>query len=325
MENHLLLTKQNIEKVFWEAQQRKVIAEIGFLFPHLFNDTTIIKRWEFIGCEITNSGLLTMEFLVPMIYDDLIIYRAQPFNLIRSVDDQVCKFHYSGPKYMIYNERNDCVKEIEINPYKEVQTFFINQPEKCEEINKDGTNLWKKGFCKQNKDIDQTDADELQIHYGNAFMYVYCFNQTLVVFNLTMSCENKIYRLATDQPFRVGNYEQRTGKRKIFGMMTLDVHENILMNNHLFQKNQKYEISSKNLEELLDESEITTIESSETENLRHKIINIVLLIMVLLGSTIGAIIYFWIYRKNKKLVNQAVKVVEEVHLHDLEHSQMNIT
>ena len=194
IDNRLQITNENLLKFFVEGKRRKIANEIMFLFPHLFNSTENYKQWEYMGCEIVKDQLLTLEFLTPNNYKNIDIFRAQPFIIFKEEDSNICKYEYGGPKYMIFNLAKDCVKELNIAPHQESQSFFINQPETCDESGTFTQKYWKQTSCQPIGLVDETDPDEIQIHYNDEFLYAYCYNQTTItIFNVTTKCKNQVY------------------------------------------------------------------------------------------------------------------------------------
>lgn len=302
VENRLQLSKQNLIKLFMAGQRRQIADEIVLLFPQLFNSSENYRQWEYMGCEIVKDELLTLEFLAPMNYDQLDIFAAQAFVIFKEVENNICKYKYGGPQFMLFNRAKDCVKELNIAPLKESQSFFINSPETCGEKKQSTRDLWEEMECHKKELMDGTDPEEIQIHYNDEFLYVYCYNQSIMVFNMTMKCQNKVYKLSPKQQFRIGNYNHEPEFRRKFGTTQFEIYENEILNAFMFESNSQYEKSSKDLNSLLNQEDGT--KSSDV----WFYITITLMVLILFIIGVGVVfVYYWKFR-TKPHTNEPIEL-----------------
>ena len=160
--------------------------------------------------------------------------------------------------------------------------------------------------------VDETDPDEIQIHYNDEFLYAYGYNQTITIFNVTTKCKNQVYKLSPRQQFQIGTYKHQAEYQRKFGTFKIEVYENEILNNFILGKNQKYESSSKDLEMLLENNGSTTSEENSSVIL---LIYSIIITSIIIGIMVGYLFYY--YRKKIKRHPAVESPVETTELQEL--------
>ncbi|KAH9412622.1 hypothetical protein DERP_006585 [Dermatophagoides pteronyssinus] len=149
--------EQLIHSIF-KPENAQFVTPLEMLYPEITLGEDIPKRyWHMEECQLENfdiprKGKLIIKINGIKTDKNYTLLRADPFQ-IGSIETNnhttgdFCISKYSGPEYMVYEERTECSTEIIFNPIDELQTPFIFHSKTCKKAIKQTPSHWKRVRC----------------------------------------------------------------------------------------------------------------------------------------------------------------------------------
>lgn len=286
----------NIQRIKEILKELKSSISINKIIPTSFIEYFALKTPCESSCPLytnTNPKLklykqddkyfINLDFDLQLFEKDLVMQKADPFNLITTKDNETCLLEYNGPGYVILNTTSTEICDVTEDVVKEKFIMFMTgtfcHPPKPIE--------WKLTNCVEN--TTQYAIRKPQTKIVNDNFYIYCFGHSIRMYNHSTTCTNEILKISRNMEFAIGDNQYSFDRYALVAKHTVDGLSN--------QINWKMSFFEQKLN-VVDNSKIKALEritlslkttkKSWTEYLKEEIINV--LIMVITGSLILMII-----------------------------------
>ena len=198
----------------FKPENAQFVTLLEMLFPEITIGEDIPKRyWHMEECQLKNfdiprKGKLIIKINGIKTDKNYTLLRADPFQ-IGSIETNnhttgdFCISKYSGPEYMVYEERTGCSTEIIFNPIDELQTPFVFHSKTCKKAMKQTPSHWKRVRCTEKALI--TPEEIVQVKMDNDYVYYYCFSQNTTINENQEPCENKVYKMKKGKEILINN------------------------------------------------------------------------------------------------------------------------
>uniref|UniRef100_A0A158P4K2 RNA-directed DNA polymerase n=1 Tax=Tetranychus urticae TaxID=32264 RepID=A0A158P4K2_TETUR len=142
---------------------------------------------------------------------------ADPFTLLdyNETTGELCKLHYTGPKYVIYRKGVKCT--IPVNSYNSVETdtlVVVPDTSSCNLVESNNTLLnWQGHTCEIRHSIQENEL--LQIKPINDINIIYCPGLTMKAYDRDVKCPEYPFQLNSQEKFTIGKFHYETDKSAI--------------------------------------------------------------------------------------------------------------
>ncbi|KAJ6215970.1 hypothetical protein RDWZM_010470 [Blomia tropicalis] len=261
--NRLNTVELAMHRFLGQGKMRIVTEDFTFLFPNIsIAAGSNIPYWEFESCQYQphedGRPVLILKIIAPEIATQMRVLEADPFVIFKEKGDQVCRYHYHGQHYLIYNVHRSCIHNLDIHPTGfRYQAFQVYKPDECSENSK-LIHLWREQECERKIRNRPRELEEVQVKRDQQFTYVYCYNQTIAIGKESQKCENVVYRIPIEQAFSV-NDEHFPGRENSHQILeaTISYYHTEAINAELFPSTTEYNKNFRKLEALLEQEKET--------------------------------------------------------------------
>lgn len=261
--NRLNTVELAMHRFLGQGKMRIVTEDFTFLFPNIsIAAGSNIPYWEFESCQYQphedGRPVLILKIIAPEIATQMRVLEADPFVIFKEKGDQVCRYHYHGQHYLIYNVHRSCIHNLDIHPTGfRYQAFQVYKPDECSENSK-LIHLWREQECERKIRNRPRELEEVQVKRDQQFTYVYCYNQTIAIGKESQKCENVVYRIPIEQAFSV-NDEHFPGRENSHQILeaTISYYHTEAINAGLFPSTTEYNKNFRKLEALLEQEKET--------------------------------------------------------------------
>lgn len=212
----------NQEKLLVEINQAAGKKKVPAALHKMLNSTQGIDRaanWSTLfDCSYrleNRSMVLTLDFLLPIIDEDIEILSVVPMSLYstnnstsKRTDDsdgpEICWENYAGPAHVIHNKTNDCYMGLnEGQVYKNAvrsQLCLDPRNELHDPVNR--STLWMQQGC--TKEVPKIDQ-RIQIHEIDGVHKIYCYPHQIEIEGEKHPCPNSAFILEAHANYKIGN------------------------------------------------------------------------------------------------------------------------
>ncbi|KAF7495532.1 hypothetical protein SSS_08376 [Sarcoptes scabiei] len=153
-------------------------------------------------------------------------------------------------------------------------------------------------------DLERCDYDKpkAQIKYDEKYAYAYCLGSNLEFPYFNITCENSVYRIPRNTTFTInGSNTELSLKERIIEKIHQSYSSNSSkINHHLFQNQTNYDVELKELDKLLQGTEIPVYFAENHGN--HTLW--IILIIIIMAALVSVFIFFKFYSRSFKTETQ---------------------
>ena len=159
-----------------------------------------------------HENIIYVRIDIPMISSNITVARADSFKLVKQNQTHRCLVKYSGPERIAI--RGNCINPLFGGLFDEESDRYI-MPTFFQCIKNStlySTDHWKETNC----DIGNIDTRTLvQYKTVGRLLYVYCFLNEIVLYNVTRACPDLVFSIPNNEVFRIGDREFQVTKLTI--------------------------------------------------------------------------------------------------------------
>lgn len=141
-----------------------------------------------ISIQRINDHTLNFKFLVMIESVDTRVYQVRAFDHWDNLDERPRLLHYTGAKYLIYNETANCIKSL---GYEAPPAYISDQ---CIELDGEDPELNQWTSTEVTDEIEKF-SHRSDVHKTAYFNYIYCFPGNITINGREYRCPMDVFRL----------------------------------------------------------------------------------------------------------------------------------
>nr|XP_046919045.1 uncharacterized protein LOC124499206 [Dermatophagoides farinae] len=311
------ITEPILMRFFKMAKQKKVIPEFDYLFPNITLEDKIDKRyWELIRCESRNKGYISLEIITPKVKPDEVILKAHSFTIYKRDGKGETAYKYVGPKFLVMNEKNGCIKPIHIEPKSHEPEVFLSLSKPLDESC--GKFKLNEAWKKTTTTFGELSYEKIQTYVDENAVYLYCNGSTIEFREKRYRCENFVYRLDRNQEFMLNSVKYKMLGRNVTGTLLTDKLKDRLTKKVLggLTNFRNYKKELRNLDLLVKELDQEAKKYWEVipqyEMFWGIVASSIVIISLLLATIFVAIGFCKMFRKNRKMKKRLKRTASQL-------------
>lgn len=163
------------------------------------------------------------QFLMPQTNPKVRIMKAESFRFWNlTATNKYCWMKYSGPRYILVNTTNSCLKDIQ--EYWISEKSVRSQP--CHNDNQQLEpiqHLYHADICRSDF---KNDTKDIQIKQFNGLYRIYCFGSTITINKEKIQCPDYVFELPISEKFELNNEVYDLGEVSTVTVNAVELHIN---------------------------------------------------------------------------------------------------
>ena len=320
LNSRLSSVELNLVEFLRGVDEGKIGPEFDFLFPRVAQQLCTncpLGYWEFESCKLfanqtmDEDDTLILKIIAPIVDSSKEILEAKAFRIIKESNGQVCHYQYSGHPFVMWNNEKECTRDIIFTPQRKMEAFLMLDSDTCPIHSPHNQELWRKIRCTPVDQYDLTDPDSTQFQHDSKYNYFYCYNQTLTVSNVTIRCQNMVYRVPRNLEVKINN-QTVTIRRVLQATIPLDHVMSEFVNAQIFTGIRNYTRVFRQVDQLIEEESKGIEKLSQPSFLITNEINLYVIGMAVVLIAIGVLIGWRYYYGLKIKLAQSKQTLSPV-------------
>lgn len=163
---------------------------------------TTIQHSTVSKCQAVSQSHVHLEIALLRFSDDVEILQADPFFYWSQVNEELCKFVYKGPEYVIYNKSSNCIGSV----MKEDITDNILLGTGCKTRKSVlGTKQHEPEICLK-LDPEEPLVPKSQVKRNGNMIYINCQGRYITINKEKQTCPNHVFSLQRTQEWSLDDY-----------------------------------------------------------------------------------------------------------------------
>ena len=184
----MIKLSQNLNRVAYAARRRKMdLFALSILlnstdFDEIDESSTILRK-----VKVPTSNRIQIEFIGHTVDPSTHVYRVDPFRFWANLTETPVLMEYTGEKFLIFNQTNNCVKAIDEPTHSYVS-------DKCEIV--DGVD-YRLSNWQQVMSTDDPYSQPAFTSVKNSwpYTYIYCYRLNVTIRGETARCPPYVFRV----------------------------------------------------------------------------------------------------------------------------------